>query len=126
MLFVKGEGGILLNSYKVVEIFVHIIYESTLGVYGKVLGISRHEKKKFEFSGFPCLTQGWIIFWAFSPNLAVFSQNPKLIFGPFKPIKSYQAVIGVKRMARGVSLAPRNDHNYILVQYNSKYRAKMG
>ena len=47
MLFVKGEGGILLNSYKVVEIFVHIIYESTLGVYGKVLGISRHEKKKF-------------------------------------------------------------------------------
>ena len=122
----KGEGGILLNSYKVVEIFVHIIYESTLGVYGKALGISRPEKKNLEFSGFPCLTQGWIIFWAFSPNFAVFSQNPKLIFGPFKPIKSYQAVIGVKRMARGVSLAPRNDHNYILVQYNSKYRAKMG
>ena len=45
-VFSKGGGGILLNSYKVVEIFVHIIYESTLGVYGKVLGISRTEKKK--------------------------------------------------------------------------------
>ena len=111
----------MLFSYKVVEIFVHIIYESTLGVYGKVLGISRPEKKNLEFSGFPCLTQGWTIFWAFSSNLAVFSQNPKLFFGHFKPIKSYQAVIEVKRMARGVSLAPKNDHNYILVQYNPKY-----
>ena len=40
----KGGGGILLNSYKVVEIFVHIIYGSTFGVYEKVLGISRPEK----------------------------------------------------------------------------------
>ena len=46
MHLLKGGGGILLFSYKVVEIFVHIIYESTLGVYGKVLGISRPEKKK--------------------------------------------------------------------------------
>ena len=47
--FRKGEGGILLFSYKVVEFFVDIIYESTLGGYEKVLGISRPEKKKFEF-----------------------------------------------------------------------------
>ena len=77
----------MLFSYKVVDFFVDIIYESTLGGYEKVLGISRHEKKKFEFSGFPCLTQGWIIFWAFSPNLAVFSQNPKLIFSQLKATK---------------------------------------
>ena len=116
----------MLFSYKVVEFFVDIMYESTFGGYEMVLGISRPEKKNLEFSGFPCLTQGWTIFWAFSSNLAVFSQNPKLFFGHFKPIKSYQAVIGVKRMARGVSLAPRNDHNFISVQYNSKYKAKMG
>ena len=42
----KGEGGILLFSYKVVDFFVDIIYESTLGGYEKVLGISRPEKKK--------------------------------------------------------------------------------
>ena len=47
--FLKGEGGILLFSYKVVDFFVDIIYESTLGGYEKVLGISRPEKKKFEF-----------------------------------------------------------------------------
>ena len=47
--FSKGEGGILLFSYKVVEFFVDIIYESTFGGYEKVLGISRPEKKKFEF-----------------------------------------------------------------------------
>ena len=35
----KGEGGISFFSYKVVEFFVDIIYESTLGVYEKVLGI---------------------------------------------------------------------------------------
>ena len=63
---IKGGGGILLNSYKVVEIFVHIIYGSTLGVYEKVLGISRPEKFFFEFSHFPCPTQGWTIFGAFS------------------------------------------------------------
>ena len=90
----KGGGGILLNSYKVVEIFVHIIYESTLGVYGKVLGISRHEKKKFEFSGFPCLTQGWIIFWAFSPYLAVFSQNPKLFSALLSQLKATKQLLG--------------------------------
>ena len=45
----KGEGGILLFSYKVVDFFVDIIYESTLGGYEKVLGISRPEKKIFEF-----------------------------------------------------------------------------
>ena len=37
----KGGGGISLFSYKVVEFFVDIIYESTLGVYEKVLGIWR-------------------------------------------------------------------------------------
>ena len=42
----KGEGGILLFSYKVVEFFVDIIYESTFGGYEKVLGISRPKKKK--------------------------------------------------------------------------------
>ena len=42
----KGEGGILLFSYKVVEFFVDIIYESTFGGYEKVLGISKPEKKK--------------------------------------------------------------------------------
>ena len=45
-LLLKGEGGILLFSYKVVDFFVDIIYESTLGGYEKVLGISRPEKKK--------------------------------------------------------------------------------
>ena len=45
----KGEGGILLFSYKVVEFFVDIIYESTFGGYEKVLGISKPEEKKFEF-----------------------------------------------------------------------------
>ena len=45
----KGGGGILLFSYKVVDFFVDIIYESTLGGYEKVLGISRPEKRKFEF-----------------------------------------------------------------------------
>ena len=64
--YLKGEEGILLNSYKVVEIFVHIIYGSTLGIYEKVLGISRPEKFFFEFSHFPCPTQGWTIFGAFS------------------------------------------------------------
>ena len=43
---IKGGGGILLFSYKVVDFFVDIIYESTLGGYEKVLGISRPEKKK--------------------------------------------------------------------------------
>ena len=47
--FSKGGGGILLFSYKVVDFFVDIIYESTLGGYEKALGISRPEKKKFEF-----------------------------------------------------------------------------
>ena len=42
----KGGGGILLFSYKVVDFFVDIIYESTFGGYEKVLGISRPEKKK--------------------------------------------------------------------------------
>ena len=46
MIISKGEGGILLFSYKVVDFFVDIIYESTLGGYEKVLGISRPEKKK--------------------------------------------------------------------------------
>ena len=54
----KGGGGILLFSYKVVEFFVDIIYESTFGGYEKVLGISRPEKKKFEFWHPPCPTQG--------------------------------------------------------------------
>ena len=45
----KGGGGISLFSYKVVEFFVDIIYESTFGGYEKVLGISRPEKNFFEF-----------------------------------------------------------------------------
>ena len=47
--FFKGGGGDFALSYKVVDFFVDIIYESTLGGYEKVLGISRPEKKKIEF-----------------------------------------------------------------------------
>ena len=54
----KGEGGILLNSYKVVEIFVHIIYGSTFGVYEKVLGISRPENFFLNFHTSPALHRG--------------------------------------------------------------------
>ena len=55
---IKGGGGILLNSYKVVEIFVHIIYRSTFGVYEKVLGISRPEKFFLNFHTSPALHRG--------------------------------------------------------------------
>ena len=57
----------MLNSYKVVEIFVHIIYESTLGVYGKVLGISRHEKKNLNFQDSPALNRGELFFGLSAP-----------------------------------------------------------
>ena len=39
----------MLFSYKVVDFFEDIIYESTLGGYEKVLGISRPEKKNLNF-----------------------------------------------------------------------------
>ena len=113
----------MLFSYKVVDFFVDIIYESTLGGYEKVLGISRPEKKKSWIFRLPLPYTGVDYFLGFQLQFGSIFSKSKV---NFQPIKSYQAVIEVKRMARGVSLAPRNDHNYILVQYNSKYRAKMG
>ena len=65
-VFFKGGGGILLFSYKVVDFFVDIIYESTLGGYEKVLGISRPEKKKIWILTPPALHRGdW--FWGYFP-----------------------------------------------------------
>ena len=65
--YVKGEEGILLFSYKVVEFFVDIMYESTFGGYEKVLGISRPEKKKIWILTPPCPTQGGTGFGAIFP-----------------------------------------------------------
>ena len=62
----KGGGGISLFSYKVVEFFVDIIYESTFGGYEKVLGISKPEKKKFEF-WHPLPYTGGDWFWGYFP-----------------------------------------------------------
>ena len=79
----KGEGGILLNSYKVVEIFVHIIYESTLGVYGKVLGISRPEKKKSWIFRLPLPYTGVDYFLGFQLQFGSIFSKSKVIFRPF-------------------------------------------
>ena len=63
----KGGGGISLFSYKVVEFFVDIIYESTFGGYEKVLGISRPEKKKIWILTPPALHRGGLVLGLFSP-----------------------------------------------------------
>ena len=73
--FPKGEGGILLFSYKVVEFFVDIIYESTFGGYEKVLGISRPEKKKIWILTPPCPTQGGTGFGAIFPYFYLISSK---------------------------------------------------
>ena len=54
-------------------------------------------------------TSIWVNFWPF--------------LGPFKATKQ---LLGVCKMARGVPLISKNAQDIILVQYKSKYWAKMG
>ena len=46
-------------------------------------------------------------------------------FAILRPFKGYQTAVGVFKIARGVTLVPKNAQDNILVQYKSKYWAKM-
>ena len=47
-------------------------------------------------------------------------------FAILRPFKDYQTAFGVCKMARGVTLVPKNTLDIILIQYNSKYWVKIG
>ena len=47
-------------------------------------------------------------------------------FAILRPFKGYQTAFGVCKMARGVTLVPKNAQDIILVQNKSKYWDKMG
>ena len=53
-------------------------------------------------------------------------KNQTLIWVILSPSKGYQTAFGVCKMASGVTLVPKNAQDIILVQYKSKYWAKMG
>ena len=47
-------------------------------------------------------------------------------FAILRPLKGYQTAFVVCKMVRGVPMIPRNSQDNILLQYMSKYWAKMG
>ena len=81
--------------------------------------LSKNAKTKFSHNTSQNIEPKW------AKNCEKCNLELSQIFAILRPFKGYQTVFVECKMVRGVLMIPRNNQDNILVQYTSKYWAKM-
>ena len=82
--------------------------------------LSQNTKTKFWYNTSQNIEPKW------AKNCEKWNLDLSQFLAILRPFKGYQTAFVVCKMVRGVPMIPRNNPDNILVQYTSKYWAKMG